>query len=138
MIIGAHSIIYSRRPEDDRAFLRDVLELPSVDVGDGWLIFGLPPAEVAVHPGKKNDVHELYLMCDDVQAFVAGMKKHRIPCGPVQNRGWGLLTDLTLPGGGKLGVYQPRHARPRTARARPAAKKTARRTGSRAARRPGR
>ena len=112
MIIGAHSIINSTRPEADRAFLRDVLELPSVDVGDGWLIFGLPPAEVAVHPSGENDVHEFYLMCDDVEAFVAKMEKSRIKCGPVQNLGWGLLTRVVLPGGGKLGVYQPRHARP--------------------------
>lgn len=113
MIIGAHSIIYSRKAEADRAFLQDVLKLPHVDVGNGWLIFGLPPAEVAVHPSEKNDVHEFYLMCDDVAAFVASMKKRAIACGPVQNRGWGLLTQLVLPGGGRLGVYQPRHARPR-------------------------
>jgi len=91
-----------------------VLELPSVDVGGGWLIFGLPPAEVAVHPSDENDVHEFYLMCDDVEAFVAEMKKRGIACGPVQNPGWGLITRVTLPGGGKLGVYQPRHARPKT------------------------
>jgi hypothetical protein len=113
MIVGAHSIIYSTHPEADRAFLRDVLELPNVDVGDGWLIFGLPPAEVAVHPSGKNDVHEFYLMCDDVAAFVALMKKHSIACSPVEDRGWGLLTQLMLPGGGRLGVYQPRHARPK-------------------------
>jgi len=113
MIIGAHSIIYSKSPEADRAFLRDALGLPSVDVGDGWLIFGLPPAEVAVHPSEKNDVHEFYLMCDDVAAFVAAMEKRGLRCGPVQNQGWGLLTQVTLPGGGKLGVYQPRHARPK-------------------------
>jgi hypothetical protein len=112
MIIGAHSIVYSTNAEADRAFLREVLELPSVDVGGGWLIFGLPPAEVAIHPSDKNDVHELYLLCDDVQAFVAQMKTHHIVCGPVQDQRWGLLTQVTLPGGGKLGVYQPRHARP--------------------------
>jgi hypothetical protein len=113
MITGAHSIIYSKNPDADRAFLRDVLQLPSVDVGGGWLIFGLPPAEVAVHPGEKNDVHELFLMCDDVNAFMDEMKKRKITCGPVHNQGWGLLTQVTLPGGGKLGVYQPRHARPK-------------------------
>jgi hypothetical protein len=113
MIGGAHSIIYSTDAEKDRAFLRDVLHLPSVDVGHGWLIFGLPPAEVAVHPGDKNDVHELYLMCDDIKAFTAEMNKRSISCEPVQDQGWGLLTRLTLPGGGKLGVYQPRHARPK-------------------------
>ena len=115
MINGAHSIIYSKNPDVDRAFLRDVLKLPNVDVGDGWLIFGLPPAELAVHPSSKNDVHEFFLMCDDVDALIAEMKKHNITCGPVQNEGWGLLTQVTLPGGGKLRVYQPRHERPEAA-----------------------
>jgi hypothetical protein len=113
MIIGAHSIIYSKSPSADRDFLRNVLGLPNVDVGQGWLIFGLPPSEVAVHPSEKNDVHEFYLMCADVEAFVSAMEKRGLRCGPVQNLGWGLLTQVTLPGGGKLGVYQPRHARPK-------------------------
>jgi len=112
VIIGAHSILYSTDAEADRAFLRDVLGLPNVDVGGGWLIFGLPPAEVAVHPGEDNDVHEFYLMCEDVRAFIAEMKKRNIACSEVHNQPWGMLTQLTLPGGGKLGVYQPRHARP--------------------------
>ena len=112
MITGAHSILYSKTPEADRAFLKDVLRLPNVDVGHGWLIFGLPPAEVAGHPSGGNDVHEFYLMCDDVEAFIAEMNGHGIVCGPVQNQGWGMLTQVMLPGGGKLGVYQPRHARP--------------------------
>jgi hypothetical protein len=114
MITGAHSVIYSTNPEADRAFLRDVLELPHVDVGDGWLIFGLPPAEVAVHPSDKNDVHGFYLMCDDIEAFVEDMNKRGVTSGPVQEQGWGALTHLELPGGGKLGIYQPRHARPET------------------------
>lgn len=112
MITGAHSIIYSTNPDADRAFLRDVLKLTNVDVGGGWLIFGLPPSEVAVHPSEKNDVHEFYLMCDGVEAFVGEMKAHGIECGAVQDMGWGQLTEVTLPGGGKLGVYQPRHGRP--------------------------
>jgi catechol 2,3-dioxygenase-like lactoylglutathione lyase family enzyme len=116
MIIGAHAIVYSTKPEADRAFLRDVLKFPHVDVGDGWLIFGLPPAEVAVHPADENGTHELYLMCDDVEAFVAAMRKHGIACTDVSDLGWGRLTRLTLPGGGKLGVYEPRHARPKDAR----------------------
>jgi hypothetical protein len=127
MIVGAHSIIYSASPDADRTFLRDVLELPSVDVGGGWLIFGLPPAEVAVHPSDENDVHEFYLMCDDVEAFVAEMRKRGIACGPVQNPGWGLITRVTLPGGGKLGVYQPRHARPKAMSAGRRTKKRAKR-----------
>jgi len=112
MLTGAHSIIYSKNPEADRAFLRDVLGLPNVDVGHGWLIFGLPPSEVAVHPADENTRHELYLMCDDVEAFVAAMTAENIACGPIRDQGWGVLTEVTLPGGGKLGVYQPRHARP--------------------------
>jgi len=113
MITGAHSVIYSTDAEADRAFLRDVLKLTSVDVGHGWLIFGLPPAEVAVHPSEENDVHEFYLMCDDVNAFVAEMASHQVTCDPVQDQRYGLFTQLTLPGGGKVGVYQPRHARPK-------------------------
>ncbi len=112
MITGAHSIIYSTNPDADRAFLRDILKLPNVDVGDGWLIFGLPPAEVALHPSDKNDVHEFYLMCDDIYGFVAEMGKHGIVTSLVKDEGWGLLTKVALPGGGKLGVYEPRHARP--------------------------
>lgn len=113
MIIGAHTIIHSTNPDADRAFLRNALELTSVDVGGGWLIFGLPPAEVAVHPSGENDVHELYLMCNDVEAFIAEMSMRNIDCSPLQNPGWGLLTRVALPGGGTLGVYQPRHARPK-------------------------
>jgi hypothetical protein len=113
-IIGAHAIIYTTNPSADRAFLRDVLKLPNVDVGEGWLIFGLPPAELAVHPGD-NAAHELYLMCDDIGAFVSEMRGQGLACEAVQDRGWGLLTTLTLPGGGKLGVYQPRHDRPKAA-----------------------
>jgi len=128
MIIGAHSIIYSTNPEADRAFFRDVLKLPSVDVGDGWLIYGLPPAEVALHPSDENDVHEFYLMCDDVEGFVAEMGRRGIACSPAQNVGWGVLTQVILPGGGKLGVYQPRHARPQPVGVKSAAKRPARRT----------
>lgn len=84
MLIGAHSIIYSRNPDADRAFLRDVLGLPNVDVGEGWLIFGLPPSEVAVHPSAENNAHEFYLMCDDVEAFVADMKAHGVACSAVE------------------------------------------------------
>jgi hypothetical protein len=113
MIIGAHSIIYSKDPDADRVFFRDILKFPNVDVGGGWLVFGLPSAEVAVHPADENDVHELYLMCDDVDAFMRDMKKRGIVCSNVQQQTWGLLTEVTLPGGGKLGVYEPRHARPR-------------------------
>ena len=112
LIDGAHSIIYSRNAEADRALLRDVLGLPSVDVGGGWLIFALPPAEVAVHPADALEKHELYLMTDDVQAFVGEMAARGMSCSEPRNQGWGVLTQMTLPGGGQIGVYQPRHARP--------------------------
>src|SRR5438309_11898998 len=104
MIIGAHSIIYSTKPDADRSLLRDVFKLPNVDAGGGWLIFGLPPAEVAVHPSEKNDVHEFYLMCDNVDEFVTSLKKHNVPCGALQSQGWGLLTQVTLPGGDRKSV----------------------------------
>jgi catechol 2,3-dioxygenase-like lactoylglutathione lyase family enzyme len=112
VITGAHAIIYSTDAEADRAFLRDVLGFPNVDAGDGWLIFGLPPAEVAIHPGDENDRHELYLMTGNVEALVASLKEQGITASAIADRGWGLLTQVTLPGGGKLGVYQPRHASP--------------------------
>jgi hypothetical protein len=112
MINGAHAIVYSTNADADRDFLKDVLGLPHVDVGGGWLIFGLPPSEVAIHPSDKNDVHELYLMCEDVEALMVEMGKRGLGCTPVQDQGWGLLTHVTLPGGGKLGIYQPRHERP--------------------------
>ena len=112
MLTGAHCIVYSTNADADRAFFRDVLKLSSVDGGGGFLIFALPPCEVAVHPAHANDRHELYLTCDDVEAFIAEMKKRNIGCSEVHDERWGLLTQLTLPGGGKLGVYQPRHARP--------------------------
>ena len=113
MIHGAHIIIYSQNAEADRTFFRDVLKYPAADAGHGWLIFALPPAEVAVHPSEKNDVHELYLMCDDVNALIAEMKAAKVACSPIHEERWGSLTHLTLPGGGKLGVYQPKHPSPR-------------------------
>jgi hypothetical protein len=91
--------------------LRDVLELPSVDAGHGWLIFALPPAEVAAHPSDDDEFHELYLMCDDVHAEVAKFQNKGIKITmPVADRGWGLVTRFELPGGGEMGMYQPRHA----------------------------
>ncbi len=112
MISGAHSIIYSKNPDADRDFLKDVLGLAHVDVGHGWLIFGLPPSEIAVHPASESGKHELYFLCDEIAAFVEEMKRHGIETSPVQAERWGLLTQVTLPGGGKVGVYEPRHARP--------------------------
>ncbi|MDX1414918.1 MAG: hypothetical protein R3293_12055 [Candidatus Promineifilaceae bacterium] len=112
MITGAHTVIFSKNPEADRKFLRDVLELPFVDVGEGWLIFGLPPSEAAVHPSEENDVHQFYLLTDDVETFIETITKYDIACSPIKDEGWGLLTWVTLPGGGQLGIYQPRHDRP--------------------------
>lgn len=115
MISGAHAILYSTDPDADRAFLRDVLGLPHVDAGHGWLIFGLPPSEVAVHPAEQNGRHELYLLCDDLDALVAEMNARGVACAPVKRERWGVVTHVTLPGGGTLGVYQPLHPRPPSA-----------------------
>ncbi len=112
MITGAHSIIYSTDPEADRAFLRDVIGFPHVDAGHGWLIFGLPPAEVAIQGGDRNNHHEFYLMCDDIGAFKQDMASKSVDTSAVHEEPWGSLVSLTLPGGGKLGVYAPKHPRP--------------------------
>ena len=113
MITGAHAIVYSRDPEADRTFLREVLGLPHVDVGGGWLIFGLPPAEVAAHPTDGSPKHELYLMCDDLEATIEDLKRKGADiAGPVSDQGWGLITTLALPGGTELGLYEPRHPSP--------------------------
>lgn len=112
MINGAHTILYSTDAEADRAFLRDVLGFDHVDAGDGWLIFALPPAEVAVHPAEKSGAAELYFMCDDINGFIAEMKSKDVPCAPMHSERWGHVTSITLPGGGAVGVYEPLHARP--------------------------
>src|SRR5262245_66200380 len=111
-ITGAHTIIYSKSAEADRAFLRDVFGLPNGDVGHGWLIFAVPPAEVAVHPSEENNIHEFYLITDDVRALVDELTTRGVTCTPPQDQGWGVLTQVKLPGGGTVGVYEPRHARP--------------------------
>jgi hypothetical protein len=112
MIIGAHSILFSTSPEKDRAFLRDVFQLPHVDAGEGWLIFGLPPSELAVHPGESDSGAGLYLMTANVEEFVDDMTQRGIEITEVQDQGWGLVTEMKLPGGGALKVYQPQHPRP--------------------------
>ncbi len=111
MINGAHVVIYSTDAEADRAFFRDVLEWSHVDAGHGWLIFRLPPAEVAVHPSDGSEKHELYFMTDDLTATMAQLAERGIPCAEPSNQGWGILTSLTLPGGGRVGLYEPRHER---------------------------
>jgi hypothetical protein len=127
MISGSHVVLYSRNADADRAFFRDVLKLGHVDVGRGWLIFGLPPSEVAVHPTEGAESHEFYLMCDDIEAFIKGMTACALRCTPIHDERWGRVTELTLPGGGKLGVYEPRHPRPTAASG---AKKPRRRTAT--------
>ncbi len=113
MLTGAHIVIFSSGAEGDAAFLRDVLDLPNVDAGEGFLIFGLPPAEVAMHEAEgPAGKHELYLIVDDVNAFVAKMGEHSIECDPIAERGWGTVTSIALPSGLKLGVYQAHHKRP--------------------------
>jgi hypothetical protein len=111
MVNGAHVIIYSKDAEADREFFRNVLEFPSVDIGHGWLIFALPPSEVAVHPSDENDTHEFYLMCDDIKLLVSSIKAKDIECTPVHEERWGSITKVKLPGGGKIGIYQPKHRR---------------------------
>ena len=112
MIIGVHALLYSKDAAADRAFLMDVLGLPGVDVDHGWLIMKLPPAEIAVHPTDDGDSPwtELYLMCDDVKKTVAELESKGVRCSEIQAAGWGMRTQITLPSGATLGMYQPRHA----------------------------
>jgi catechol 2,3-dioxygenase-like lactoylglutathione lyase family enzyme len=109
MISGAHMIVYSKDAEADRAFFRDVLGFASVDAGHGWLIFAMPPAEAAFHPSDANDVHELYFMCEDLNVEMAALAEKGVRCSDVQEARWGLITKIQLPGGGKVGLYQPKH-----------------------------
>ena len=119
MITGSHAIIYAEDADKARAFFRDVLDLPYVDAHDGWLIFKLPPAELGIHPsgeagdpdsGAPSGHHEMYLMCDDVEATVAELTARGVEfTSPVQNQGFGLLTRFRVPGAGEIGLYQPRH-----------------------------
>jgi catechol 2,3-dioxygenase-like lactoylglutathione lyase family enzyme len=110
MINAAHVILYTRDADALRAFFRDVLELPHVDSGGGWLLFALPPAEVAMHPADDEPSQELYLMCDDIDATVARLKGRGVEFdGDITDEGWGRLTRIVLPDGGRLGLYQPHH-----------------------------
>jgi catechol 2,3-dioxygenase-like lactoylglutathione lyase family enzyme len=109
-IFGAHTIIYSRDAEADRAFMRDVFGFESVDAGDGWLIFRLPPAEMALHPDEAGDRHELYLLCDDIEAIASDLSARGADVVlPVVDVRWGRLITVQLPGGGRPGVYQAKH-----------------------------
>jgi catechol 2,3-dioxygenase-like lactoylglutathione lyase family enzyme len=109
MISGAHVIVYSKDAEADRDFLRDVLGFASVDAGHGWLIFALPPAEAAVHPAENNNRHELYFMCSDLKAEISALREKGVQCSKVENERWGSITKIQLPGGGEVGLYQPKH-----------------------------
>jgi hypothetical protein len=119
MIFGAHVLLYSKDPEADRAFFRDILKFPSVDVGGGWLIFKLPPAEAALHPvdGEFEQVHAdqhlmgavLYLMCDDLRSTMESLQARSVTCTPIDEADWGVKTTFRLPSGGEIGLYQPMH-----------------------------
>ena len=112
MISGAHMVINSKDADADRAFFRDVLGFPWVDAGHGWLIFALPPSELACHPASENSNHEIYLMCEDVAAAIQILERRQVSCEPVSELSWGRLTHFRLPGGSRLGLYQPKHRRP--------------------------
>jgi catechol 2,3-dioxygenase-like lactoylglutathione lyase family enzyme len=112
VIAGAHTIVYASDPEAARTFFRDVLGFPAVDAGDGWLIFELPPGELAVHPGPAAG-HELFFMCPDLERTVATLKARGVEfAAPISDEGWGLLTRLAVPGAGEIGLYEPRHPSP--------------------------
>ena len=112
MINGAHVVLHSKDAEADRKFFRDVLQFPSVDAGHGWLIFAMPRAEAAFHDAEDNGKHELYLMCDDLAATLKELKAKNVKISEVNEQRWGKLASFTLPGGGKVGIYEPKHARP--------------------------
>ena len=119
MIFGAHILFYSHNPEADRAFFTDILGLGSIDVGHGWLIFAMPPAEAAIHPAEDDfsQTHAgeqligavLYLMCDDLKAEIASLKQKDVQCSEIQQAPWGISTTIPLPSGRAIGLYQPRH-----------------------------
>jgi predicted enzyme related to lactoylglutathione lyase len=110
MINGVHALIYTKQADEVRAFFRDVLQWRTVDAGQGWLIFGMPPAELGIHPSEGEATHELYLMCDDVHATLAELKKKGVEIArEVSDQGWGLVAAIRLPGGSEIGIYEPRH-----------------------------
>jgi catechol 2,3-dioxygenase-like lactoylglutathione lyase family enzyme len=111
MISGSHVVIFTQDAEADRAFFCDVLQLPSVDAGEGWLIFALPPSEVALHPADRSNAHQFYLLCDDLQVTMRALEEHGVRCETPVEESWGIRTEVPLPGGGRIGLYQPLHPR---------------------------
>lgn len=109
MLTGAHVVIYSKDAEADRAFFKDILGFRSVDAGHGWLIFGLPAAEVAFHPHDQNNMHEMYFMCDNLKTQIVALQKQGVRFGEVAKEQWGTRTRISLPGGGEIGLYEPKH-----------------------------
>ena len=112
MISGIHCIIYSNKSDSDRAFFRDIFQIKNIDIGDGWLIFGLPASELAIHPAETTGSQEVFLLCDDINDFISEMQKKKVQFTPIQKLSWGLLTRITIPSGIQIGVYQPLHLRP--------------------------
>jgi catechol 2,3-dioxygenase-like lactoylglutathione lyase family enzyme len=112
MISGAHVMIFTKDEDADRAFFRDILEVECIDSGGGWLIFKLPPTELGLHNHDENDLHKLYLICDDVDAAIAALAAKGVTCYAVTSASWGRATSVPLPGGGKIGLYEAHHARP--------------------------
>jgi catechol 2,3-dioxygenase-like lactoylglutathione lyase family enzyme len=108
-IIGMHALMYSKQDEATRAFFRDVLGFPSVDAGHGWLIFAAPPTELAIHPAEGKEYHELYLMCDNLEATIADLQRKGVTTRGIQEQPWGRVTQIPLPSGEELGLYEPRH-----------------------------
>lgn len=109
MISGSHVVVFTKDAEADRSFFRDVLQIPSVDAGAGWLIFALPPTEIAFHPADTNNAHELYLICEDLELTIAELQDQGVHCEEPSEESWGVTTEIHLPGGGRLGLYQPKH-----------------------------
>jgi hypothetical protein len=119
VIVGSHVLFYSKNPEADRAFVRDILQFPFVDVGGGWLIFKVPPAEAAFHPADGHILQAhggrqllgavLYLMCDDLQTVIQSLQAKNVRCSPPEEEAWGIKTTIPLPSGGEIGLYQPKH-----------------------------
>ncbi len=109
MMFGSHVVVYTSDADADRAFFRDVLGFPSVDAGHGWLIFALPPAEIAMHPAEASGAFEFYLTCDDLVAEMRDLRAKGVVCSEVEEARWGSITKITLPGGGEIGLYQPKH-----------------------------